>query len=213
MAFKLEGNNCSKDYSVIDFSRLKTYPVLSSRDTSFSELRASSGDLSKIGSANETLNSYFKQELESRFQSGVLRTNCIDCLDRTNVAQYAYGLAALGRQLEAMGLTDMPKVDADSSIATTLMDMYMAMGDALAQQYGGSAAHNTVMCWLIFLFPGPYFFCQIMLNDFIYQIFPERQGKSRASTNSSEFMKYIKRYYSNAYTDGDKQDAINLYVL
>lgn len=79
-----------------------------------------------------------------RFQSGVLRTNCIDCLDRTNVAQYAYGLAALGRQLHAMGLTDEPKVDADSSIAAALMDMYQSMGDALAQQYGGSAAHNTV---------------------------------------------------------------------
>lgn len=172
------------------------------RDASFRELRASSGDLSKIGSANETLNSYFKQDRESdnyeqikkenggstasRFQSGVLRTNCIDCLDRTNVAQYAYGLAALGQQLQAMGLTDMPKVDADSSIAAILMDMYLAMGDALAQQYGGSAAHNTV--------------------------FPERQGKSKASTNSSEFIKYIKRYYSNAYTDGDKQDAINLFL-
>lgn len=78
------------------------------------------------------------------FQSGVLRTNCIDCLDRTNVAQYAYGLAALGRQLHAMGLTDVPKVDSDSSIAAALMDMYQSMGDALAQQYGGSAAHNTV---------------------------------------------------------------------
>lgn len=79
-----------------------------------------------------------------RFQSGVLRTNCIDCLDRTNVAQYAYGLAAMGRQLHALGLTDNPKVDADSSIAAALMDMYQSMGDALAQQYGGSAAHNTV---------------------------------------------------------------------
>ena len=26
-------------------------------------------------------------------QSGVLRTNCIDCLDRTNVAQFAAGLS------------------------------------------------------------------------------------------------------------------------
>ena len=80
-----------------------------------------------------------------RFQSGVLRTNCIDCLDRTNVAQYAYGLAALGRQLHALALTDMPKVDPDSSIAAALMDMYQSMGDALAQQYGGSEAHNSVI--------------------------------------------------------------------
>lgn len=171
------------------------------RDASLRDLRANSGDLGRIGSGNDTLNT-LKQDRDSdvsqqirqdnyggaapRFQSGVLRTNCIDCLDRTNVAQYAYGLAALGRQLHAMGLTDKPKVDADSSIAAALMDMYQSMGDALAQQYGGSAAHNTV--------------------------FPERQGKWKATTQSREFLKSIKRYYSNAYTDGEKQDAINLFL-
>lgn len=69
-------------------------------------------------------------------------------MDRTNVAQYAYGLAALGRQLHAMGLTDVPKVDPDSTMAVSLMSMYQSMGDALAQQYGGSEAHNTVSCIL-----------------------------------------------------------------
>jgi hypothetical protein len=43
------------------------------------------------------------------------------------------------------------------------------------------------------------------------QVFPERQGKWKATTQSREFLKSIKRYYSNAYTDGEKQDAINLY--
>lgn len=86
------------------------------------------------------------------YQSGVLRTNCIDCLDRTNVAQYAYGLAALGRQLHVMGLSDVPKVNPNSSIAAALMDMYQSMGDALAQQYGGSAAHNTVWFFHLSLF-------------------------------------------------------------
>lgn len=33
-------------------------------------------------------------------QVGVVRTNCVDCLDRTNVAQFAMGLAGLGRQLQ-----------------------------------------------------------------------------------------------------------------
>ncbi|XVF63323.1 hypothetical protein PTKIN_Ptkin09bG0078700 [Pterospermum kingtungense] len=172
------------------------------RDASLRDLRSKSGDLVRIGSSNENLNSLTSRDREDdlnqqiksdnydgecpKFQSGVLRTNCIDCLDRTNVAQYAYGLAALGRQLHAMGLTDKPKVDPDSSIAAALMDMYQSMGDALAQQYGGSAAHNTV--------------------------FPERQGKWKATTQSREFLKSIKRYYSNAYTDGEKQDAINLFL-
>ncbi|KAG2691276.1 hypothetical protein I3760_08G002000 [Carya illinoinensis] len=172
------------------------------RDTSLRDLRANSGDLPRIGSCNENLNSLANRDRETDFiqqngkdysggeapcfQSGVLRTNCIDCLDRTNVAQYAYGLAALGRQLHAMGLTDMPKVDPDSTIASALMDMYQSMGDALAQQYGGSEAHNTV--------------------------FTERQGKWKATTQSREFLKSIKRYYSNTYTDGEKQDAINLFL-
>lgn len=134
------------------------------RDASLRDLRAGSGDLARIGSGNENLSSTINRDRENdssesnqqdkvggeapRFQSGVLRTNCIDCLDRTNVAQYAYGLAALGRQLHAMGMTDIPKVDPDSTIAAALMDMYQSMGDALAHQYGGSAAHNTV-CFLM----------------------------------------------------------------
>lgn len=78
------------------------------------------------------------------FQKGVLRTNCIDCLDRTNVAQYAYGLAALGHQLHVLGVADNPKIDLDSPLADDLMGFYERMGDTLAHQYGGSAAHNKV---------------------------------------------------------------------
>jgi phosphatidylinositol 3,5-bisphosphate 5-phosphatase len=80
----------------------------------------------------------------ANFQKGVLRTNCIDCLDRTNVAQYAYGLAALGHQLHALGSVESPELDLDSSLAHHLMHFYERMGDTLALQYGGSAAHNKV---------------------------------------------------------------------
>lgn len=144
---------------------LEAFSSISFREASLRDLRASSGDLPRFGSSNnETLNSAVSRDRDTdpgqqkkndnsggeppHFQSGVLRTNCIDCLDRTNVAQYAYGLAALGRQLHAMGLTNIPKVDPDSTIAAALMDMYQSMGDALAQQYGGSAAHNTVCSFL-----------------------------------------------------------------
>ena len=63
--------------------------------------------------------------------------------------------------------------------------MHQNMGDALALQYGVSPAPNTV--------------------------FLERYGKWKATTQSQEFLKSIKRYYSNTYTDGEKQDAINLW--
>ena len=77
-------------------------------------------------------------------QKGVLRTNCIDCLDRTNVAQYAYGLVSLGHQLHALAFIDKTDIDMDSPLAEDLMKIYEAMGDTLALQYGGSAAHNKV---------------------------------------------------------------------
>ena len=47
-------------------------------------------------------------------QSGVLRVNCIDSLDRTNVAQFCVGKRALAYQLQAMDLLDaleLPQVD------------------------------------------------------------------------------------------------------
>ncbi|KAK9022677.1 hypothetical protein V6N11_002923 [Hibiscus sabdariffa] len=120
------------------------------------------------------------------FQTGVLRTNCIDCLDRTNVAQYAYGLVALGRQLHAMGFTESQTIDQNSPLTEDLMGVYETMGDILALQYGGSAAHNKIFC--------------------------QRRGQWKATTQSQEFFRTLQRYYNNAYMDAEKQSAINLFL-
>ncbi|XP_028752162.1 phosphoinositide phosphatase SAC2 isoform X1 [Neltuma alba] len=119
-------------------------------------------------------------------QSGVLRTNCIDCLDRTNVAQYAYGLTALGRQLQALRYLESPYIDFDNPLAVELMAVYESMGDTLALQYGGSAAHN--------------------------KIFSERRGQWKAAMQSQEFLRSLQRYYNNTYLDSDKQNAINIFL-
>ncbi|XP_060206017.1 phosphoinositide phosphatase SAC2-like [Lycium barbarum] len=134
--------------------------------------------------ANSTSDNYHVNL--STLQRGVLRTNCIDCLDRTNVAQFAYGLVALGHQLHALGFIDVENIDLDSPLADNLMKLYEEMGDTLALQYGGSAAHN--------------------------KIFSERRGQWRAATQSQELFRTIQRYYSNAYMDAEKQDAINVFL-
>lgn len=77
-------------------------------------------------------------------QNGVLRTNCIDCLDRTNFAQYVHGLVALGHQLHTLGISGPPVVDIDNPLAIELMEAYLNMGNTLALQYGGSEAHSKV---------------------------------------------------------------------
>lgn len=121
-----------------------------------------------------------------KLQKGVLRTNCIDCLDRTNVAQYAYGLASLGHQLHALGSVESPEHDLDSPLAHHLMHFYERMGDTLALQYGGSAAHN--------------------------KIFSAKRGHLKFAIQSQEFFRTLQRYYSNAYMDAYKQAAINLFL-
>ena len=80
----------------------------------------------------------------SSLQHGVVRTNCVDCVDRTNVAQFTFGLLALGAQLHIVGLSPTPRVDPQSSLAAEVMGAYEAMGHALAQQYGGSEAHAGI---------------------------------------------------------------------
>lgn len=43
-------------------------------------------------------------------QCGILRVNCVDCLDRTNAAQFAIAKRALGHQLYALGLLGSPNL-------------------------------------------------------------------------------------------------------
>jgi len=40
-------------------------------------------------------------------QHGVVRTNCVDCLDRTNTAQFAIGKTALGMQVNSCQVSNI----------------------------------------------------------------------------------------------------------
>ncbi|KAG7346422.1 SacI homology domain containing protein [Nitzschia inconspicua] len=120
-------------------------------------------------------------------QTGVLRTNCIDCLDRTNVAQFSAGVEAMEQQLVVMGIRSNPKLDPSSNVVRVLIDMYVDIGDHIALQYGGSEAHKKVTAERSESIVGPI-------------------GKHK------ELLTSIRRYYSNAFTDRLKQDAMNLFL-
>lgn len=70
-------------------------------------------------------------------QSGVLRTNCMDCLDRTNVVQSACARTALEAQLSAGSFTIDLQNDPSTSWFNTL---WADNGDAISRQYAGTAA-------------------------------------------------------------------------
>jgi phosphatidylinositol 3,5-bisphosphate 5-phosphatase len=63
-------------------------------------------------------------------QNGVCRTNCVDCLDRTNAAQFVFGKRALGHQLYALGVVDSPNLAFDSDAVNMLTEMYHDHGDS-----------------------------------------------------------------------------------
>jgi len=160
-------------------------------------------------------------------QRGVVRTNCIDSLDRTNVAQFCIGKAALGYQLFALGLIDQAQLDAiggvpvecsstghtsitsstaslssaSSEVVNLLLDLYEGLGDVLSNQYGGSAMHRS-------LTSRPE-------KDASGRITGQRtlQTSSRSSKlQPSEVLVSIRRHIQNSFQDNGKQEAINLFL-
>ncbi|KAI0386682.1 SacI homology domain-containing protein [Hypomontagnella monticulosa] len=72
-----------------------------------------------------------------RRQDGVLRTNCMDCLDRTNVCQSSFGKFMLDLQLKEEGFDMSAQLDQENSWFNTL---WADNGDAISKQYASTAA-------------------------------------------------------------------------
>uniref|UniRef100_A0A0D9XJ94 SAC domain-containing protein n=1 Tax=Leersia perrieri TaxID=77586 RepID=A0A0D9XJ94_9ORYZ len=112
--------------------------------------------------------------------------NCIDCLDRTNVAQFAYGLVALGRQVATLVHNQGMEIGIDDPLSCTLIAFYEKMGDSLALQCTGSAAQNMVF-WRL-------------------------GGQWSAICQWNELTRNVQRFVSNACMDSAKQNALNVFL-
>ncbi|KAI2624092.1 SacI homology domain-containing protein [Xylaria nigripes] len=70
-------------------------------------------------------------------QDGILRTNCMDCLDRTNICQSSFGKFLLDLQLREEGFDTSAQIDQENSWFNTL---WADNGDAISKQYASTAA-------------------------------------------------------------------------
>ncbi|KAH6682606.1 SacI homology domain-containing protein [Halenospora varia] len=70
-------------------------------------------------------------------QNGVLRTNCMDCLDRTNVVQNSFGKRALEQQLKDEGIDFSLQTD---QVIQWFNILWADNGDAVSKQYASTAA-------------------------------------------------------------------------
>jgi phosphatidylinositol 3,5-bisphosphate 5-phosphatase len=124
-------------------------------------------------------------EAPVRVQNGVARTNCIDCLDRTNAAQFVVGKLALGHQLHALGVIEDTKVSYETDAVNLFTHMYHDHGDTIAIQYGGSHLVNTMETYR-------------KINQW--------------TSHSRDMVESFKRYYNNSFLDGQRQEAYNLFL-
>jgi len=80
-------------------------------------------------------------------QTGVFRTNCMDCLDRTNVVQSVLGRNMLHRQLAALKLSLRPTGEAFQPFSEPLEDCFRMFwtnnADELSKLYSGTPALKT----------------------------------------------------------------------
>ncbi|XP_077596962.1 synaptojanin-1 [Stigmatopora nigra] len=82
---------------------------------------------------------YYSGEMGiTRSQGGTLRTNCLDCLDRTNSVQAFFALEMLAKQLEEMGLTEKPQLVA--RFQEVFRTMWSGNGDSISKIYAGTGA-------------------------------------------------------------------------
>lgn len=122
----------------------------------------------------------------TKLQRGIIRTNCIDCLDRTNAAQFIICKEALFHQLSSLGLiSPSTSLDYDSDLINILTEIFHDHGDTIAIQYGGSNLVNTMDSYR-------------RINQW--------------SSHIRDMLNSIKRIYSNSFMDLIRQEAINLFL-
>ncbi|AMD21559.1 HFL297Wp [Eremothecium sinecaudum] len=146
--------------------------------------------LKKIGWDKED---YFHKTLQNgvtksivKQQKSVLRTNCMDCLDRTNVAQSTFSSFVFQQQLEDSGLISQPNFwQFDQALLSKFQNLWADNADYVSSAYSGTRALKT---------------------DFT------RTGKRTYMGAFQDLVNSISRYYRNNFIDGARQDNYDLFL-
>uniref|UniRef100_A0A4W6CE20 SAC1 like phosphatidylinositide phosphatase b n=1 Tax=Lates calcarifer TaxID=8187 RepID=A0A4W6CE20_LATCA len=119
-------------------------------------------------------------------QEGTFRSNCMDCLDRTNVIQSLLARRSLQSQLQRMGVLHMgQQIEEQADFEKMYKNAWADNADACAKQYAGTGALKT---------------------DFT------RTGKRTQWGLLMDGWNSVIRYYKNNFSDGFRQDSIDLFL-
>lgn len=125
--------------------------------------------------------------LEVRYQqTAVVRTNCMDCLDRTNVVQTMLARWTLTRQLTDTGiLAPGESQDDDPTFRDLFRNVWADNADVVSKSYSGTGALKT---------------------DFT------RTGQRTRAGLLQDFNNSMTRYAKNNFLDGPRQDGFDLFL-
>lgn len=121
-----------------------------------------------------------------RMQTSVVRTNCMDCLDRTNVVQSMLARAAIDRMLIDLGIFKPGDTIAlDANFQKLFRNVWADNADTVSKAYSGTGALKT---------------------DFTRLGIRTNQGMFNDFSNS------LTRYARQNFGDGPRQDAFDLFL-
>ncbi|XP_063701715.1 phosphatidylinositol-3-phosphatase SAC1 [Culicoides brevitarsis] len=119
-------------------------------------------------------------------QTGVFRTNCIDCLDRTNVVQSMLARRSLQNTLTKLGILVMgQRIENTFTFENLFRNVWADNADLISTQYSGTGALKT---------------------DFT------RTGKRTILGALRDGLNSMTRYYKNNFIDGFRQDSFDLFL-
>lgn len=119
-------------------------------------------------------------------QTSVVRTNCMDCLDRTNVVQSMLGRWAVTRQLMDAGvLRPGENANDDREFEDLFRNIWADNADVVSKSYSGTGALKT---------------------DFT------RTGKRTRAGALQDLRNSITRYLRNNFMDGPRQDGFDVFL-
>ncbi|XP_039192069.1 phosphatidylinositol-3-phosphatase SAC1 isoform X2 [Crotalus tigris] len=132
---------------------------------------------------------YFLVDAEGKVdmqQEGIFRSNCMDCLDRTNVIQSLLAHRSLQSQLQRLGvLHATQRLEEQAEFEKIYKNAWADNANACAKQYAGTGALKT---------------------DYT------RTGKRTQWGLLMDGWNSLIRYYKNNFSDGFRQDAIDLFL-
>ncbi|CAJ2499918.1 Uu.00g027710.m01.CDS01 [Anthostomella pinea] len=126
--------------------------------------------------------------LETRnFQTSVVRTNCMDSLDRTNVVQSMFARWTLDRIFTDLGLLQRGETfaTADPAFEFLFRNIWADNADTVSKAYSGTGAMKTDLT---------------------------RLGKRSRQGTLQDGNVAVSRYYLNNFKDGPRQDAYDLFL-